>query len=124
MTKIVFEDEGYRRLTSDSTLPIVIDHINGLNFKSSVVLNICGCIFNYRLAKIFDTVVNNLERIAGDKSFVIIHGYSIATPNHLTVYLTRDSSLLPQGVKDLDGVKSFLNDNYNIIFDFVEAGDE
>ena len=125
MTKLVFSELGYRRLSSSSILQEVLRHIEKTGMDSDVILDIRGCIFSYSLALILEAVVLKLNKYTDEKRLTIIHGYSTVTRNHLAPYLTKKISIFhDDSITTIDGIKSAMKTKYNIEFTIKGLSDE
>lgn len=117
MTKLIFKEIGYRRLTSFSILPAVLKHIDETEIGSNVTLDIRGCVFSYLLAKILETVVRKIRKQDGKKVITLIHGYSTVTRNHLVPYLTKKITIFNDSrITTIEELNATLKDKYEIEF--------
>lgn len=114
MTTLDFRNQGYRRLTSPSILPKVLDYIKNTKMEADVILDLRGCVFSYPLARILEAVVCNLNQQNGVKNITISHGYSTATKNHLIPYLTKKTTIFSVGITTLDELSDTLKDSHQI----------
>ncbi len=123
MTELVFRKLGYRRLTSSSILPAVLEYIEKTEVDTDVTLDIRGCVFSYLLAEILEIAVRKLDKCDGEKRLTLIHGYSTVTRNHLVPYLTKKINIFRgSSITTLEELKNILKVKHNIEF-IVEGSD-
>lgn len=121
MTEIKFYDIDCAFLIVDAVAEKAIKHIKTISFDENVILDFSHCLISYDLSNIFDAVIEQLEKLQGEKKIAIIHTYHEAYKDHLLSYFIKNSSKVTLQPESLEEVQTFLKSNYEITLDFVES---
>lgn len=107
MTRIVFSEQGHRRVFFTSKRDELANILNGHQFDNEVEVDIRGCMPGYGIAEMVDCIAEKIKDKGGAKSIKLIHADTVSIDTFFPHHGVLVGSMSPSERKKQDLLEKY-----------------